>query len=395
MPLSVDPVAGLVTQTLQEILGECNERLRELAGSDLDALDPDSPEGVLLGIWSERELILQGGLQDVNDALSVSNAQGAQLRNLAQSVGIAAIPASRSSVHVVFAGTPGTIINNVLFRHPDEGTLWRSPSMDLVVGAFGFVPGELTAVEPGPLEANYQTIFAPATMVAGVGNAVVDVEEGAQLGEADESDPDLRARILRTTGTEAGTEPAINAAMLLVPGATMESRVYVNRTLFIDPQTGLPPKSVEAVMVGGSEADIVMALYDSASISASYSGNITVPANTYPGVPIEVKYSRVQNIGLEVEATLVTTNAEVGLPAGYVADVQQAVGGVTLGVGRDAAPARFYAAVMGALPEGSWDEIDFEFRLAGSGDPLTSTYPIGIRERGVVEPGDVTVVVVP
>lgn len=392
MPLSVDPVAGLVTQTLQEILGECNDRLRELAGSDLDALDPDSPEGVLLGIWAERELILQGGLQDVVDALSVSNAQGAQLRNLAHSVGISPIPASRSTVLGMIGGLVGTPAGNVLFRNDSTGTLWRSPA-DVTIGGFGFVQAELTAVDVGPTAALSTQVFTPAQVVTGVNSFVAT--EDANLGEDDESDPDLRARILRTTGTEAGTEPAINAAMLAVPGATLETRVYVNRTLFVDPVTGLPPKSVEAVMVGGSEEDIVRGLWSSASISAIYSGNVTVAANTYSGVPIEVKYSRVTEIDLEVEATLVATNAEVDLPAGYAADVEQAVGGVTLGVGRDAAPARYYAAVMTALPEGSWDEIDFEFRLLGSGDPLTATYPIGIRERAVVDPADVTVVVVP
>lgn len=393
MPLTLDATAGLVTQTLQEILSECNTRLQELAGSDLDALDPDSPEGVLLGIWAERELILQGGLQDVVDALSVSNAQGAQLRNLAQSVGLPPIPASYSTIAGVIGGTPAADASNTLWRCVETGDFWRAPN-GVTIGGAGFVATILTAVEAGPIEASADptSTFELAASATGVTSFVSTAD--ATLGETDETDPDLRARILRTTGTEAGTEPAINAAILAVPGVTLESRVYVNRTLAVD-SNGLPPKSVEAVVVGGSEEAIVQALYDSASISASYSGTTTVAAGTYSGVPIEVKYSRVTEIDLEAEVTLDTTSAEVDLPSGYDDDVETAVAAVTLSVGRDAAPARYYAGILNALPEGSVDEVDVQFREAGSGDPLTATYPIGIRERAVIDAGDVTVVVVP
>lgn len=77
MPLLLDPSAGLITQTLQEILSEVNARLQELGGADLDALDASTPEGLICGVLAERELLLQGGLHDALDALSVDRAQGA------------------------------------------------------------------------------------------------------------------------------------------------------------------------------------------------------------------------------------------------------------------------------------------------------------------------------
>jgi hypothetical protein len=397
VPLLLDPSAGLITQTLQEILSEVNARLQELGGADLDALDASTPEGLICGVLAERELLLQGGLHDALDALSVDRAQGAQLQALARSVGIEPIEASFSTIAVVVGGTPGsTAAGNKLVRNAGpgagEGALWRLPA-SVTVGISGFVASTLTAVEAGSIS-GLTTDSWEFVQLDGTLDSVVATADAVE-GEDDETDPDLRARILRTTSTAAGTEPALEAAMLAVPGVTLESKVYVNRTLAID-ANGLGPKSVEFVVVGGDEEDIVNMAYTYASTCAAFSGTTTVAANTYDGVPVEVRYSRVEDVALEVEVDLYTSGAEVDLPADYADQTEAAVVGVELTVGRDAAPARYQAPIAAALPEGSYNWAQLGFRLKGGGGGFTTTYAIGVRERAVVEAeADVAVTEIP
>ena len=388
MPFALSD-AGPVVQLGSEIVAEAAAAVAELLGEDFDASDLTSVEGQIFHVLAARELNLQGGLVDVVDALNTDNAQGRQLEGLGASNGLPRLGASFGAVAATVTGTVGFDFSNRLFRHLPTGTLWRAPAGS-VIGGGGSVTVTLAAVDPVDVTiAVTGSDFWQVVQVTPSILTVFNATEGTP-GEPEEDLETYRARLKASTASSAGTEPAILTALLKVPGVTAETRVLVNRTLAVD-ANGVPPKSVEAIVVGGGDEAIVRALYASASAVAGFAGTTTIPAGTYSGIDIEIKFTRPVTIDLEVNVVLTSTGAEVALPADYEDQVEAAVAGLQWKIGQDAGSAKTYRAIATVLPEDSYTSLAATFRLAGSGDPFTATYSIGPRERVAIDAADVAV----
>lgn len=384
---------GPAPQTLGEIVAEAAARVAELAGADFDASDLTSVEGQLFHVLAERELWNQGGMVDVANSLSIHKAQGRQLEAIGNTLGLPRLGASYGAVAGTIFGTPGTDAGNRKFQHLASGTVWRSPS-PAVIGAGGFVTVTLEAVDP--VSVSIPPTVSTGWLVMQVDPSITAISNATEgtPGEPEEDLEVYRARLVASTASGSGTEPSIVAALLKVPGVTGETRVLVNRTLAVD-ANGVPPKSVEAIVVGGGDEGIVRALYGSASAIAGFAGTTSIPANTYPGVPVEVRFTRPSSVALEVEVALIEGDAEAALPVDYVAQVQGAVAGIAWKIGQNPTAARLYKAIGDALPEDSYDGISAQYRPAGSADPWLNNYPIGPRARATIAAADVGVSVVP
>jgi uncharacterized phage protein gp47/JayE len=111
----------------------------------------------------------------------------------------------------------------------------------------------VTATTTGPILANASTLNQIFTPVSGLTN-VLNTQDAA-LGTNVETDNAYRTRMnteLQVAG--AGTVEAIRSRLLKVSGVT-SALVYENVTMITD-GNGRPPKSFEAVVEGGSSADI-------------------------------------------------------------------------------------------------------------------------------------------
>lgn len=392
MPFKLEDY-GPVPQTLGEIVAEAAARVAELVGSDFDASDLTSVEGQIFHVLAERELWQQGGMVDVVNSLSIDKAQGRQLEAIGATLGLPRLGASYGAVAGTIFGAPGFDAGNRKFQHVPTGTVWRSPS-PAVIGPGGFVIVTLEAVDPvsvtiPPSLSSDWLVMQVDPSISAISNAT----EGTP-GEPEEDLEVYRARLKVSIASGSGTEPSITAALLKVPGVTSETRVLVNRTLAVD-ANGVPPKSVEAIVVGGGDEGIARALYGSASAVAGFAGTTVIAANTYPGIPIEMRFTRPSIVALEAEVALIEGDAEVALPVDYVTQVQGAVAGIAWKIGQNPSAARLYKAILDALPEDSFDGISAQYRPAGSADPWLDNYPIGPRARASIAAADVGVSVVP
>lgn len=388
MPIALTP-EGLAIQTGDEILAEASAAVAALIGADFDATDLTSPEGHIFHTLALRELWIQGRLVDVVDALSVDRAQGRQLEAIGATFGLPRLGASYGAVAGTITGTPGFDAGNRLFEHLPSGTLWRSPSPS-IIGGGGTVTVTLGAVDPVAVSipitgADFWSVVQVTPQIVDVYNATIGTP-----GEPEEDLETYRARLKASVSAGAGTEPAIMAALLRVPGVTAETRVLVNRTLLVDPN-GVPPKSVEAIVVGGGDEAIARALYASASSVAGFAGTTIIPANTYPGLDVPIRFTRPAVVDLDAQVVLTTTGAEVAIPVDYVDQVQGAVGEFAWKIGQNPTAARLYNAVGAVLPEDSYASITAGYRLAGSGDPFVPNYAIGPRARAAIASGAVAV----
>ena len=93
---------GLILDTTAGALASLQTRVRTLFDGDL-VITQDSTLGKLLIVFAEAAVANQQFLAVVADALALSQATGVQLINLGELNGIRPLPATRSTLHNVYA----------------------------------------------------------------------------------------------------------------------------------------------------------------------------------------------------------------------------------------------------------------------------------------------------
>jgi uncharacterized phage protein gp47/JayE len=177
--------------------------------------------------------------------------------------------------------------NTVHWRYIGEGT--------------GAIDANAESVDTGPVVALANDITVRETPVSGWQSVrnLLDAEEGTDL----ESHEVLRIRRELELVAEGSTQDQIRRAILDLPDVTTCS-VFVNNTDSTDVD-GMPPHSVEALVQGGADQDIIDALFASvpAGIQTTNSGGgaVTGTATDSEGIAHTIKFSRPVSVNVYVD----------------------------------------------------------------------------------------------
>jgi len=138
-------------------------------------------------------------------------------------------------------------------------------------------------------------------------------------GTDTETDTAFRLRAAQGFRSGTGTETAIRDALYLVDGV---SRVFVksNRDTATDGD-GRPAKSFEAIVVGGTDADVATAIWDTMPAGIQPYGSTSYSVTGEDGAAHAVGFSRPVPKYAHVEVTLVATDPD----GGPVGDYEQAI----------------------------------------------------------------------
>lgn len=193
-------------------------------------------------------------------------------------------------------------------------------------GAPAVVSVAAEAETAGVYVANAGTITSIATPYTGW--TVVTNAADAEPGDAAESDVVLRARREREL-TAGGTSPAdaIRAALSRVSGVSM-AEVEINDTdVDYTAAGGLPPHSVEAIVQGGTDAAVALALWQSKAAGIRTYGTTTASVTSASGATRSVSFTRPSNVN--VYACVQVAYDDGRYPGG--AAIEDAVAAVTTG----------------------------------------------------------------
>jgi uncharacterized phage protein gp47/JayE len=153
----------------------------------------------------------------------------------------------------------------------------------LILGAFGLYK----AVTPGPTFVSIGALDQIVSNVTGLGH-IVNYASGITGREA-ESDAELRIEKNNRQRQASGNELAIQNAIKKISGVQYY-RVYSNRTMILE--NGRPPKSYEAIVVGGVDEDIAKMIFEKGPAGVEAFGNTVVPVKDSEGYPWVVGFSR-------------------------------------------------------------------------------------------------------
>lgn len=251
--------AGFVPKRLADIITEFEAAYRAQFGASVP-LSPDTFLGQLVGIQSEREAELWELAEGLYQSMYPDSADGVPLDNAAALTGHSRHGPTRSTVTVTATGTPATVlpagriisvaVTGARFVTIDEA----------IIGGGGTVDIECEAEDTGPTEAPDTTLNVIVTPVSGW-TSVTNAAD-AVVGRDRELDSAFRIRRYQNLVTSrGGTTPAIEARLREIDGVIFAG-VAENRTGTTDGDS-VPPHSIHAFVIGGTDQDIADVLWDS------------------------------------------------------------------------------------------------------------------------------------
>lgn len=391
--------SGLTIQSFDEILEEiivAQGTALSLTAAQIQRMRAgvQSTLGQIVRVEAEREAIAQEALLSVYNALSFQ-AEGAQLDRVVRLLGMTRLPAELSRVTGTASGTPATEIpTGTRLRYNPLETVW------VVDGPYTIGGGGTVSIAVEREDADdAEVALDPATgfddwtiLDTVVGFTAFESSAQPIIGHAIESDAALRSRAeIEAFRRGQGPLKAIEAAVLEIAGVTYV-RVYENRTLVTDAD-GIPGKAINAVVMGGDDAEIAAAIFASRSAGAEvYGTDVSVIVVDDWGFSHTMAFDRVDDVPLYIRCTLTTSSAEDVAPAGVTDTVETLLleqAATSFGIGDDVKPYVLSGAVFAAGLPGI-DAVLIELSDDGA-TWQTTKWPISIRERSVFNAARVTV----
>jgi len=310
-------VDGFFIKRLADIKAEIEQRFRDEFGDEID-LRPQTPQGLIIGIMSEREASVWELAQTVYDSQNPNKAIGKQLDDVVAITGTTRTPAQNSTIDDgVARGDNGTVLDPGLgdiivsvAGNPDARfKVTGGPyTIDIVDGGtFKSLPITLVSEETGEIVANTGTLTVIETPQAGLDSFIN--ESDATLGSVIESDPDLKLK--RNTELQIAGSATIDAiiAELNARALTTAVIVFQNVTSIID-LDGRPPHSLDIVVLGDIEQDLAEAIFAVVGGGIETIGDITKAVLDSEGFSHTVKFSRPAPIEIYIEMDL-TINGDL------------------------------------------------------------------------------------
>ncbi|KKM27023.1 hypothetical protein LCGC14_1578890 [marine sediment metagenome] len=364
----LDPVAGFLQKMVDDIIGELEDDERAAFGAGID-VTATSVFGQLNGVFGGGSGENWEVLNEVYQSFNPNSATGAALDRLAALTGVVRLPATRSSflftdipsnfvtltgddgttllagrvVSVTATGsrfvlqadrtlalaiprTPSTAVNAGVFRSnggniyvatiggatgpgagpttEDEAIVDGTVTWRFIGNGLAFRISEFLAEEFGPvigLSASL-TIETPITGWSSAKNQL-DATVGVDL----ETNAALRIRrndLLRAQGS--ATIEAIRADLFDVEGVVTVI-VFENDTILVDTD-GRPPKSIECVVLGGTDEDVARAIFLSKAAGPSTFGFPGVAVSEVvvdsQGIPHTINFSQPITIDIYIDISI-------------------------------------------------------------------------------------------
>jgi uncharacterized phage protein gp47/JayE len=295
MPLTS---SGFEGESLQEIKTSLETDLKDAFSQDIQ-LTPQSAFGQFVGVLSEREFDNVELIERVYSSAYLSGASGVELDRLIELAGVERDGGVKSTVELTLSGTPGTIIQvGSASRDPATGTRWIHTA-SATIGAGGSVTGVAAEAEvAGAIAALSGAISEIETAIAGWTGVTNPLD--ATVGQSQESDTSVRAKYIRAFRSGGGSSvEAIRARLLRVTGVT-NAIVVENASDFPDAE-GRPPHSIEAVVEGGTDAEIAAAIWASKASGAATHGDLSATTIDTFGVVRTVNFSRPIDVPIYID----------------------------------------------------------------------------------------------
>jgi len=219
-------------------------------------IEPESPDGQAIAIWSELLANLDEGVLSAYQSIDPRVAVDQQLDRIAALFLLTRQEGTFSTVTLDLTGTAATVVPaGTEFRNSETDTLWASDADVTLTGGTGTV--NATCTTAGAETAGVGDINEIATPVAGLSS--VTNPDAAALGDAEESDAQFRIRYRESVGRAGDNQVDSMFAEVANVSGVNRVRIYENFSSVTD-ANGLNDHSLAVIVDGGTNADIASAI---------------------------------------------------------------------------------------------------------------------------------------
>lgn len=369
--------AGFERKTIEEILDEIETEERSRIDPSIN-VQAETPIGQLNGIFAAKLGEIWELMEAVNANQYPSSASAFGLDGVAEITGTFRADATKGTVVLSVDLDAATLLpaGSIAQVAGDPSNRWVTTQDVTSVGAGVYnVPAE--AEVAGDVPANASTITVIVTPVAGwntVTNSLAP-EPGTDI----DTDAQLRTRReAELSRAGSATVNAIRADVLAVDGVT-SANVFNNPTDVTDGD-GVPPHSIEVLVLGGTDDDVALAIFESVAAGIGTFGSSSAVVVDSQGFSHTVSFSRPTVVSLDIEVDVVVG---VDYPAGGDTLVETAVTDfvTALAVGKDANRFEIGAAALTVLGVLNISDVRIEETPT---PPVSADFVIAARELAAV-----------
>lgn len=369
---------GLVVERLDAVIERLSQQMRDIYGADIN-INPDSPDGQMIGIWSQGVADLNEIIAGVYTMSDPTKAVGKWLDIQMKYVGIERDRATFSYLNdVAFTVISGTVIPNGYSVTDENGIEWLTTNSATANGTT--LTMQLRSSEVGAFHLSANKELIPKTVVLGVQQ--VRTTTDSILGSLQESDESTLMRFLRSYSINNLDDREGLEASLLALTDVRDAKVYENYTGVVD-ANGVQPHSINAVVLGGISTDIAETIRRKKSLGCGLQGAVEIIL-LYEGMDRAIRFDRSIPVNITAKVTVVRRSAAI--------DVDQAA------IKKEISSNQFLISedvVAGSLYCGASSSNYKIKEITLSTSTLTNALiiPIGLREHGVILAENVEVTV--
>ncbi|QQP86952.1 baseplate J/gp47 family protein [Entomomonas asaccharolytica] len=328
---------GYVKESLDQIITNLENGFKQIYGAEIN-IDPDSPDGQMIGIFAQAKADIEEIAYSIYKALDPNHASGAWLEQCADYAAITRKKANYSYLrNVILIGTAGALIPTGTMVSDSTKTRWvlQAP---ITLGVDGSGRGDFRSVEPGAYNPAEQQLKIE-TLILGL--STVTMLEPATIGEDEETDPQLRARLFVTRSKPAKNSADGTEANLRELAGVVDVTYLENITDYTD-SNGLPPHSVNFIVDGGNEQAIAEIIYNRKPGGTNLLGDIEIEVIDGGGRKRKVWFDRPHVVYCALTLTVVRNEKFQQID---VDGIKQAINSYVFKIGEDVLLSRLFTPI--------------------------------------------------
>lgn len=290
---------GIVIDSLSDVHKRLTDGFKRIYGDDI-SIDADSPDGQMIGLFSQEIDNINQALSMIAQMLDPYKATGAWLEQRAMYAGIVRRGADYSYLDdVIVTGKQGVKVPKGSILSDGNLSKWVTLA-DIVLDINGSARVNMRSHELGAFSIQAGKALSMDTVIVGVEK--ITTTKTAKEGVSEEMDGSLLTRFMRSHSINNHDDrQGLEGALLDLPDVK-QARVYENFTNQTDDK-GVPAHSLNAVVIGGSDDDIGLAILKKKIGGCGVFGSIS-NTQEYAGAQRTVKFDRASNVNIKVKLLL-------------------------------------------------------------------------------------------
>lgn len=288
---------GFNRKTYEELLTDMSNSAKEKFGQDANVTER-SVLGILIRVMSWFLSLLWQEVEHTYHSNYRKTAEGHQLDMLVPYAGISRRLAEYSYGYVQFTGVTGTVIPSGFAVGTDKDIEFFTIE-DCEIDHNNQALAKITSSLPGKIN------NTPANTIVNIMNPTMNVESvnnpsPTEGGKDAEADTELRRRAdLTAEGVISGTTAAIRSELLRTENVR-SAKVIENFTDYVD-QYGTPPRSIQAIVLGGTNEDIAHSVHRKKAAGIQPYGSTYVQIKDESGFNKTIGFTRAEEIILSIK----------------------------------------------------------------------------------------------